>query len=163
MGTQQDRLGGNHQREHAAFATSSDLRQIFGKVQRLYFVFSTQQTLYGLGPLPKWSTELYPETPDIDWVLSSNKEEIVMKYDNSKLPDLAIWSDAQSLRLLRFGTAHHCSGVVKPAAHLCDLFDDGQHQQCALVGILGTVELVNLLSRCFQDRLKFTAGRHLGF
>ena len=48
----------------------SDLRQIFGKVQRLYFVFSTQQTLYGLGPLPKWSTELCPETPDIDRVLS---------------------------------------------------------------------------------------------
>ena len=51
---------------------------------------------------------LYPETPDIDWVLSSNKEEIVMKNDNSKLPDPSIQSDAQSLRLLRFGTAHHC-------------------------------------------------------
>ncbi len=78
--------------EHAAFPTSertstSDFRQspevIFRRV-------STPQTLYGLGPLPKWSTELYPETPDIDWVLSSNKEEIVMKNDNSKLPDLAI-------------------------------------------------------------------------
>ena len=86
-----------------------------------------------------------------------------MKNDNSKLPDLAIQSDAQSLRLLRFGTAHHCSGVVKPAAHFCNLFDDGQHRQCALVLILGTAELVKLLSRCFQDREKFTAGRHLAF
>ena len=37
---------------------------------RWIFVFSTQQTLDGLGPLPKWSTELCPETPDIDRVLS---------------------------------------------------------------------------------------------
>ena len=65
--------------------------------------------------------------------------------------------------MLRFGTAHHCSGVVKPAAHFCNLLDDGQHRRCALVLTLGTIELVKLLPRCFQDRVKFTAGRHLAF
>ena len=67
------------------FGLSSDFRQSSEVIFRLL-----EQTLYGLGPLPKWSTELCPETSDIDWVLSSNKEEIVMKNDNSKLPDLAI-------------------------------------------------------------------------